>query len=116
MKRRVLLVISVLVLLVLSSCSGEKKPPNLVLISIDTLRPDHLGYNGHTRPTSPRLDQLASEGVVFSNALSVSGWTLPSMATVFTGQYPKDHGAVDFHWTLDASLPTLATILRERGY
>ncbi len=111
-----LLIIALLALLFVGSCSGERKPPNLVLISIDTLRPDRLGYAGHTRPTSPRLDKLASEGVVFTHAQSVSGWTLPSMATVFTGQYPKDHGAVDFHWTLDASLPTLATILRERGY
>ena len=116
MKARALLTVSVLVLLVMSSCSGEKKPPNLVLISIDTLRPDHLGYNGATHPTSPRLDKLASEGVVFSNAVSVAGWTLPAMATIFTGHYPKDHGAVDFHWTLDSSLPTLATILRARGY
>ena len=116
MTSRCLIIVSVLALLILGSCAGEKKPPNLVFISIDTLRPDHLGYAGHKRPTSPRLDKLASEGVVFSNAISVSGWTLPSMATIFTGQYPKDHGAVDFHWQLDASLPTLATILREQGY
>ena len=116
MKARLLLIIAVCALLIVGSCSGEKKPPNLVFISIDTLRPDHLGYNGSAHPTSPRLDKLASEGVVFTNAVSVSGWTLPAMATIFTGQYPKDHGAVDFHWTLDASLPTLATILREHGY
>lgn len=99
-----------------SGCSREKKPPNLVLITVDTLRPDHLGYNGNVHPTSPALDKLAGEGVVFTNATSVSGWTLPSMATIFTGQYPKDHGAVDFHWSLDASLPTLAGILRTAGY
>ncbi|MCI0451431.1 MAG: sulfatase, partial [Candidatus Latescibacteria bacterium] len=98
------------------SCTREKKPPNLVLITVDTLRPDRLGYNGNARRVSPAVDRLASEGVVFSNAVSVSGWTLPSVATIFTGRYPKDHGAVDFHWTLDASLPTLPEILRERGY
>lgn len=98
------------------SCAREEKPPNLVLITVDTLRPDRLGYNGNTRRVSPIIDRLASEGVVFSNAVSVSGWTLPSVATILTGQYPKDHGAVDFHWTLDASLPTLPEILRERGY
>jgi arylsulfatase A-like enzyme len=97
-------------------CSREKKPPNLVLITVDTLRPDHLGYGGNSRPTSPSIDRLASEGVVFTNATSVSGWTLPSIATIFTGQYPKDHGAVDFHWSLDSKLPTLTTILREAGY
>ncbi len=110
------LVIALLLACFLGSCSGEKQPPNLVLITVDTLRPDRLGYHGNSRPTSPAIDRLASEGVVFTNATSVSGWTLPSVATIFTGQYPKDHGAVDFHWTLDASLPTIAGVLRSRGY
>ncbi len=114
MTRRVVAAVVLVALLV--ACAREEKPPNLVLITVDTLRPDRLGYSGHSRPTSPALDRLASEGVVFANAVSASGWTLPSMATVFTGHYPKDHGAVDFHWSLDASLPTLAGILRERGY
>jgi arylsulfatase A-like enzyme len=111
-----LLAVALVSALCAAGCSKEKRPPNLVLISVDTLRPDRLGYNGHARPTSPRLDRLAREGVVFTNAVSVSGWTLPSMATVFTGHYPKDHGATDFHWSLDASLPTLTSILRRNGY
>jgi len=109
-------VLAIVLALFAGSCAREKKPANLVLITIDTLRPDRLGYNGAKRPTSPALDRLAKEGVVFTNATSVSGWTLPSMATIFTGQYPKDHGAVDFHWSLDASLPTLPRILRQNGY
>jgi arylsulfatase A-like enzyme len=113
--RRVV-VVCVLVALIGGSCAREKKPANLVLITVDTLRPDRLGYNGNPRPVSPTIDRLASEGVVFSKAISVSGWALPSVATILTGQYPKDHGAVDFHWTLDASLPTLPELLRDRGY
>ncbi len=97
-------------------CAREKRPPNLVLITVDTLRPDHLGYGGSPRATSPHLDRLSQEGVVFDNAHSVSGWTLPSVATIFTGRYPKDHGATDFHWSLDPSLPTLTDILRRNGY
>ena len=97
-------------------CAREKRPLNLVLITVDTLRPDHLGYGGSRRATSPRLDRLAKEGVVFNNATSASGWTLPSVATILTGHHPKDHGATDFHWSLDASLPTLAGILRRNGY
>jgi arylsulfatase A-like enzyme len=97
-------------------CTREKRPPNLVLITVDTLRPEHLGYAGSPRATSACLDRLAGEGVVFDHAMSVSGWTLPSVATLLTGQYPKDHGATDFHWSLDASLPTLAGILRRNGY
>ena len=115
MRTRALVVI-MLAVIFSGACAREKKPPNLVLITVDTLRPDRLGYNGHFRPTSPTIDRLASEGVVFTHATSVSGWTLPSMATIFTGQHPKDHGAVDFHWSLDASLPTLAGILRQQGY
>jgi arylsulfatase A-like enzyme len=102
--------------LLAAGCGGEKRPPNLVLITVDTLRPDRLGYGGNPRPTSPALDRLAGEGVVFTHATSVSGWTLPSVATIFTGRYPKDHGATDFHWSLDATLPTLTSVLRANGY
>ncbi|MEJ2723005.1 MAG: sulfatase, partial [bacterium] len=68
------------------------------------------------RDTSPTIDKLAAEGVVFDTCYSVSGWTLPSMATIFTGRYPRDHGATDFHWAVDPTLPTLAGILRGQGY
>ncbi|HEU4364826.1 MAG TPA: sulfatase [Candidatus Krumholzibacteria bacterium] len=118
MSRGLRAVVAVAIACVFSAggCAREKRPPNLVLITVDTLRPDHLGYGGSQRPTSPRLDRLAQEGVVFDHAVSASGWTLPSVATIFTGRYPKDHGATDFHWSLDPSLPTLAGILRRSGY
>jgi arylsulfatase A-like enzyme len=105
-----------LIVALLPSCGKEEKRPNIVLITVDTLRPDRLGYAGHSRMTSPTLDRLAQRGVVFTRATSVSGWTLPSIATIFTGRYPHEHGATDFHWSLDASLPTLASILRDNGY
>ncbi|HET6462410.1 MAG TPA: sulfatase-like hydrolase/transferase, partial [Candidatus Krumholzibacteria bacterium] len=79
------------------SCSREKKPPNIVLITVDTMRPDRLHYGGNPRNTSPCLDRLSKEGIVFTHATSVAGWTLPSMATVLTGRYPSEHGATDFH-------------------
>jgi len=96
--------------------SDERKPLNILLISVDTLRPDHLGYGGSPRPVSPNIDRLAREGVVFTRACSQSGWTLPSMATILTGRYPADHKAVDFNYGLDRNLPTLAGILKQRGY
>jgi len=114
--RRRVWVIAALALAVAAGGCGHGKPPDLVLITVDTLRPDHLGYNGYARATSPRVDRLASEGVVFTNAISVSGWTLPSVATILTGHYPKDHGATDFRWSLDPTFPTLAGILRRNGY
>jgi arylsulfatase A-like enzyme len=98
------------------ACGKQEKRPNIVLITVDTLRPDRLGYGGNSRPTSVRIDRLAKEGVVFTRANSVAGWTLPAIATMFTGRLPSEHGATDFHWSLDASLPTLASILRTNGY
>jgi choline-sulfatase len=115
-RTRLVLAIAVVLAFVAGGCSRGHKPPNLLLITVDTLRPDHLGYMGYARKTSPAIDRLASEGVMFTHATSVSGWTLPSVATILTGQYPKDHGATDFHWSIDASLPTLASILRKNGY
>jgi arylsulfatase A-like enzyme len=105
-----------LLLLFVNACSREERAPNIVLITVDTLRPDRLGYGGNTRSTSPRLDRLAKEGVVFTRANSIAGWTLPAIASVFTGRYPSEHGATDLHWSLDASLPTVASMLRANGY
>lgn len=98
-----------------AGCSSEKRY-NVLFICVDTLRPDRLGYAGNTHDTSPNIDKLAAEGVVFENTYSAAGWTLPAMATMFTGRHPRDHGATDFHWSVDAKLPSLAGILRREGY
>ena len=57
--------------------------PNVVLITLDTVRPDHLSLYGYSRPTSPNLDRWARQGVVFDNAVSASSWTLASHASIF---------------------------------
>ncbi len=108
-------ILAVVAALLFAGCSKPKQP-NVLLICVDTLRPDRLGYLGNRRPTSPAIDKLAAEGVRFENSYSVSGWTLPSMATMFTGRYPREHGATDFHWSVAPNLPTLAEILRGEGY
>ena len=95
---------------------AKPKAPNVLFICVDTLRPDHLGYAGHARKTSPAMDALAAESARFKTCYSVSGWTLPSMATIMTGAYPKDHLATDFHWSMAPELPTLAGVLRKAGY
>jgi arylsulfatase A-like enzyme len=94
------------------------KRPHIVLISVDTLRPDHLGLAGYPRNTSSNLDALAEESVVFENAFSPAPWTLPSHASMFTGHYPESHGAGyrDSLDALDDRLPTLAETLKEAGY
>ena len=94
----------------------EKTPPNLVLVSLDTLRADHLSYDGYERPTSPRLDELASRAVVFRNAISSSSWTLPTHGTMLTGLLPAQHGATRVERGLPGGVLAVAEMLRTAGY
>ncbi len=112
----VLLIIGVGVLVHFSTKERKETRPNVLLICMDTLRRDHVGFMGYDRPVSPNLDALAAEGAVFTNAYSQSGWTMPSMGTIFTGLYPHAHGATDFHRAMNRRLPTLASVLRDNGY
>lgn len=82
----------------LSACSETRKP-NFVIFLVDMLRPDHLGVYGYSKNTSPNLDRLAQEGIVFENAYSPAPWTLPSTVSLLTGLLPSEHGAT--HRTLD---------------
>ena len=72
---------------------GSAARPNLLLVVLDTMRADHLGLYGYPRPTSPWLDGFASRAIVFETAISPSSWTLPAHATLFTGLFPRTHGA-----------------------
>lgn len=90
--------------------------PNFLLISVDTLRRDHLGTYGHARQTSPRIDALAARGTVFTNAVSTSSWTLPAHASLLTGRYPSYHGLEDDGLKLPRDVPTLAAALQAAGY
>jgi len=103
-------------LLLAAACGRPGSHPNVLLISVDTLRHDRLGFAGYQRPVSPHLDSLAARGTVFPKAYSQSGWTLPSMATILTGRYPLEHGAVQLHLGMRRDLPTLAGILSREGY
>lgn len=96
---------------------GRPRPLlNVVLISVDTLRPDHLSLYGYPRETTPRLDERSGRGaVVFERAVASAPWTLPSHASIFTGLDAVRHG-VNQHWGLPPSLLTLAEILRNQGY
>jgi len=100
------------------ACSGEPEstPKGVILISIDTLRADHLGAYGYAHPTSPALDAIARDGVVFESAVSTSPWTAPAHASMLTGQYPNRHGLVTYRNKLDPRSPHLAERLRDAGY
>ncbi len=93
----------------LVGCNGEERSPgsddvadrvgkragarnNVVVIVIDTLRPDHLGFHGYHRETAPYLASLAEKAVVFTHAVSTSTWTAPSTTSLFTGLHPLRHG------------------------
>jgi arylsulfatase A-like enzyme len=110
------------------------KRPNVLILSIDTLRADHMGCYGYARATTPRIDAFARGGVLFEHAQSSAPWTLPSYGSLFTSRSPTVHRAgvnparaatfraegdataataID---NLAAALPTLAEILRDSGW
>jgi len=113
-------VLAVAALAAAASCTTERtppaQPPNVVLITIDTLRADHMEAYGYRRPTSPFFSRLAASGVLFAHAVSQAPWTLPSMASVHTSLYPSQHGAIDAETALPEAAETLAERLREAGY
>lgn len=101
----------------LLGCSEQRTArPNIVLVSIDSLRHDHLHCAGYERETSPTIDRLAREGVRFEAAVSTTSWTLPAHAALFTGLYDSSHGLVDNGLRLAPELTTLAESLAAEGY
>ncbi|MFQ5495910.1 MAG: sulfatase-like hydrolase/transferase, partial [Phycisphaerae bacterium] len=94
------------------------RPKNLILISMDTVRPDHLGCYGYTRPTTPRLDAYARTGARFLQCTSSSSWTTPAHLTIFTGLEPATHGCVYYKYTgrLNERYNTMAKIFTRRGF
>ncbi|HXV65445.1 MAG TPA: sulfatase [Vicinamibacteria bacterium] len=99
------------------ACAGTtERPKRVVLISIDTLRADHLGFYGYERPTSPILDALALESTVLDDVTSASPWTLPSHASLLTGLYPRRHGLTSHERYLASDRQTLAQWFSHAGY
>jgi arylsulfatase len=102
---------------VCACCGGERGAPrNVLLIVVDTLRVDHLSAYGYARDTSPALEGLAEGGVRFDRAYAPAPWTKPSVASIFTGQYPHRHGLNFVLATLSASAQTLAERLSQAGF
>lgn len=105
---------ALVVALLAFACSKPK--PNVVIVVLDTARPDALSVYGAPRPTSPFLEEFAKAGTVYERAYSSSGWTLPAHATLFTGALPSVHRATQTNPKLEPSLPTLAERLASAGY
>lgn len=103
--------------LLLGGCGGsEPAAPNILLISIDSLRADRLGCYGADRDTSPAMDALAAEGVLFENAVAPTSWTLPSHVTLMTGLSTRAHRVNSPGRRIDPARRLLAETLREHGY
>lgn len=98
--------------------------PNVLVIVVDTLRADHLSSYGYNRPTSPNIDRIATQGVLFENAVATSSWTFPSHASLLTGRYQYEHGmdkvkqmsVVGVEAFSPNGLPTLGEALTQKGY
>jgi arylsulfatase A-like enzyme len=88
----------------------------VVLVSIDTLRRDHLSLYGYPRRTSPGLEAFAREAVVFEDAVSTSSWTLPAHASLLTSTVPSVHGATSSNVGLSPEWPGLPRLLKDAGY
>ncbi len=92
------------------------RSPNILFIILDTLRRDRLSLYGHPRTTSPHLDAFAAQSHVFTRAVAPAHWTIPSHASMFTGEYPSTHGMTQGNHLLTDRLPTLAEHLSAAGY
>jgi arylsulfatase len=106
-----------LCLLVLCGCEHERRPPNIVLIVVDTLRRDAVGcYGASKHDTTPHLDALAQEAVRFDHAYATAPWTCPSVASILTGQLPSTHGLTAALTGLGDGVDSLAEMLKAEGY
>ena len=90
-------------------------PPNVLLITLDTVRADHLSVYGYERPTTPTLERLAKKGIRFDGARATAPWTVPSHSSIFTAHWPHELG-VNWDTPLDEKYPTLAESLGSHGY
>src|SRR5690606_16459006 len=99
----------------LPACKSAEPPANVLLITIDTLRPDALGVMDGKRET-PVIDELARSGRLFSAAVSPVPLTLPSHTSILSGLLPVHHGVRDNGQTVPADIPLLQQGLQQRGY
>ena len=117
-RRRFGLALSLAAVCSLLACARDRSAPprGIVLISVDTLRADHLGLYGYHRRTSPSLDRFAATATVFERALSTSSWTLPAHVSLMVSRYPAEHGVHAPDRRLKSGASTLAARLGAAGY
>src|SRR5713226_8530463 len=115
--RRILFLLTALTAAQATAQKPEKSAPNVVLITIDTLRADHLGCYGYQQIKTPNIDSLAADGARFEHAFTPVPVTLPSHTAMLTGTYPMLSGMHDFSGNkLSPQQLTLAEVLKQAGY
>lgn len=102
--------------LILATAVSKPKPLNVILITVDTLRADHLGVYGYPKNTSPNLDRFAKESLVFRHAYAHYPATVPSLSCLMTSHYAHETKALTNEYTLPPEAVTLAEILKAKGY
>lgn len=111
-----LIIILFCIVFIISRLIYQNTGPNIILISVDTVRADHLNEYGYDRTTSPIITAMALKGVLFKRAISQAPWTLPSVASLHTSLYPSEHNVVSSRTKLADDIETLAETLNRYGY
>ena len=103
-------------LLLLAACGRTAPPPGVILVSLDTLRADHLGAYGSTAGLTPNLDRFAAESILFEQAWAQANETRYSHASLFTSRYPSELDLLDGDFRIPESVPTLASVFQDAGW
>ncbi len=114
LSRRLVATSALAAALLLASCARLPERPNVLIVTIDSLRADRVASPG--RATTPHLDALAAEGLLFTAAVTPRAKTTPALASLHTGLYPHDHGVRDLAMPLNRGVPLLAESFRRDGY
>jgi arylsulfatase A-like enzyme len=111
------MILFLICLLVYPGCSGgDKESPHVIIISLDTMRADHLGCYGNRWIRTPNLDDLADESIMFTNFMTVVTTTLSAHTSLFTGKYPHTHGTPRNGFMVNSENEMLAEVLKDAGF
>ncbi|MDT8451106.1 MAG: sulfatase, partial [Wenzhouxiangellaceae bacterium] len=116
MSRMILVLLTAVLLTACGSDAGDERPPDIVLVSIDTLRADRVAGYGYPEMLTPNVDAMVRQGVVFEHAVATTGTTWPSHASMLTGLYPRYHGVRSNTHALDENVRSVAELLERAGY
>jgi choline-sulfatase len=111
-----LIALAVALIAIVAPTFAQKRPPNIILVTMDTVRADRMGFLGSRSKLTPNLDAVAAASEVFTAAYSQAPITPVSHATILSGTYPQFHGVSDFGKPLPAEVPFLPAVLKAHGY